>query len=230
MAEQNKIFLLSRRAQYSHGSTVRRNPLDPSDFGKSNTEASWLSPTGLARSLPTNIRDVPHTINNNSLRSKRASGFTIALGEGGQSYNAAVNLDNFVEERADKMYSSGTVPSIVRCKKMYQTEAMKRQNEALPFYRQALVCTIHVETCSPRESTEGLICSDTCREALATQGLAAKVVPGQDHRSRHRVKYAPDYIQYASEGFKRGVQLPVVNTDPTSMLVISTPRCIQSSS
>ena len=68
------------------------------------------------------------------------------------------------------------VPSIVRCKKMYQTEAMERQNEALPAYK----------------------------DALAAQGLAAKVVPGQDHRSRHRVAYAPDYVNYAPEGFIRG--------------------------
>jgi hypothetical protein len=59
---------------------------------------------------------------------------------------------------------------------MYQTEAMERQNEALPAYK----------------------------NALAAQGLAAKVVPGQDHRSRHRVAYAPDYINYSAEGFIRG--------------------------
>jgi hypothetical protein len=68
-----------------------------------------------------------------------------------------------------------TVPSIVRCKKMYQTEAMERQNEALPAYK----------------------------DAVAAQGLAGKVVVGQDHRSRLRVGTSSDYFQYASDGFVR---------------------------
>lgn len=65
------------------------------------------------------------------------------------------------------------VPSIVRCKKMYQTEAMERQNEALPAYK----------------------------EALAAQGLAAKVAPTKDHTSQQNNS---DYIGYATEGFVRG--------------------------
>lgn len=60
------------------------------------------------RSLPTNIRDIPHTINTNSIRSKRRGSFASAMGEGGSTYSASTNIDNFVEERSDKMYSHGT--------------------------------------------------------------------------------------------------------------------------
>lgn len=60
------------------------------------------------RSLPTNIRDIPHTINTNSIRSQRTGSFAAAMGEGGNSYSASTNIDNFVEERSDKMYSHDT--------------------------------------------------------------------------------------------------------------------------
>lgn len=93
-----------------------------------------------------------------------------------QAMTAAVStIDYSIWASLDNTFGS-TVPSIVRCKKMYQTEAMERQNEALPAYK----------------------------DVLAAQGLAAKLVPGQDHRSRHRVAYAPDYVNYAGEGFIRG--------------------------
>ena len=99
------------------------------------------------------------------------------LPEGGASYGAAVCVDNFAEERRDRCYLSGSVPAIVRCKGMYQTEYIQRTNEALPGYRQRLI--------------------DAGR-------LAAKVpVPGQDHRNSRRPGYSTDYVQYARDGFVR---------------------------
>eukprot|EP00892_Ulva_mutabilis_P005041 jgi/Ulvmu1/2909/UM147_0007.1 len=164
----------------AYGSTVKRDVLQPDQFAKSAAVATWLSPTGTSRSLPTNIRDIPHTINTNSLRSKRACTYTNPLPEGGQSYSARVNTDNFVEERWDKTFTSGSAPTIVRCQKMYQTEYTERTNEALPQYR----------------------------SAVAAQGLAAQSAePGQDYRSCTRPRNAPDYIAYARDGFQRGANL-----------------------
>lgn len=132
---ENKVLCVPAVPCHSHGSTFKRDPLKPGQFAKSTAVASWLSTTGFTRSLPTNIRDIPRTINNNSLRSKRAGSYTNALPEGGKSYSARVNTDNFVEERRDKTYTSGSAPTVVRCQKMYQTEYIERTNEALPQYR-----------------------------------------------------------------------------------------------
>lgn len=171
---ENKILCLSGKSTPAFGGTVNRKALQPAEYGSKTAVQDWLSPTGLTRSLPTNIRDIPHTINTNSIRSKRVNAHTGAnMGEGGKTYSPITNIDNFVEDRSDKAYSHASVPSIVRCKKMYQTEAMERQNEALPAYK----------------------------EALAAQGLAAKVVPNKDHASRQNNS---DYIGYATEGFGRG--------------------------
>lgn len=132
---ENKVRSVPVTAFPAHGSTFKRGPLNPEHYGKSADVSSWLSPTGLSRSLPTNIRAIPHTINTNSLRSKRACSYTNPLPEGGQSYDARVNTDNFIEERRDKTFTSGSTPTIVRCQKMYQTEYIERSNEALPEYR-----------------------------------------------------------------------------------------------
>jgi hypothetical protein len=97
--------------------------------------------------------------------------------EGGGNYDAAVCTDNFVEERWDHSYTSGTVPSIVRCQGMYKTEYRDRMNKALPEYR----------------------------DKVAAAGLVAKVAScGQDYRNSRRIGYSSDYIQYARNGFIRG--------------------------
>jgi hypothetical protein len=111
----------------------------------------------------------------------RTPHFTDPLPVGGMSYDSGVCIDNFVQERCDKSFLSGSAPTIVRCKKMYQTEYTERSNEALPQYR----------------------------EQIAAEGLAARVPEhGQDYRNSRRVGYSSDYIQYTREGFVRGPPPP----------------------
>jgi hypothetical protein len=131
--DKNRILSLSGGATPAIGGKLKRQPFEARNNGRCRRVASWLSPTGEVRSLPTNVRAIPHTINVNSLRTIR---FPSSMAtEGVRSFSAAVAVDNFVEERSDKCYTSGAVPSIIRCKKMYQTESMERFNEALPHYR-----------------------------------------------------------------------------------------------
>lgn len=137
----SRVRLVPDVASPAHGSTFKRAPMKPENFAKSAAISSWLSPTGLSRSLPTNVRAIPHTINNNSLKSKRACSYTNPLPEGGQSFDARVNTDNFIEERRDKTFTSGSAPNIVRCQKLYQTEYIERTNEALPEYRHEILHT-----------------------------------------------------------------------------------------
>lgn len=143
---ENKVRSVPVTASPPHGSTFKRTPLNPEHYGKSADVSSWLCPTGISRSLPTNVRAIPHTINTNALRSKRACSYTSALPEGGQSYDARVNTDNFIEERRDKTFSSGSTPTIVRCQKMYQTEYIERSNEALPEYRHVPASSVGLES------------------------------------------------------------------------------------
>jgi hypothetical protein len=104
--------------------------------------------------------------------------FADPLPEGGASYAAAIAIDNAFEERRDACYKPGSVPAIVRCKGMYESEYMQRSREALPAYRQAL---------------------------LRSGALAARVpASGQDYRQSSRVGYNSDYVQYARSGFARG--------------------------
>ena len=72
-AVENKVLAVPQTAHLTLGASFHRTPMAPGDYGRSGEVASWLSPTGEQRSLPTNIRAVPSRINNNSLRSARCS-------------------------------------------------------------------------------------------------------------------------------------------------------------
>jgi hypothetical protein len=72
----NKDLRLSDRVTPAFGASFHRPPMNPMDYGKSGTIASWLSPTGEQRSLPTNIRELPARTNVNSLRSRRYAALT----------------------------------------------------------------------------------------------------------------------------------------------------------
>lgn len=135
MVVVNRVLEVPSKAGTTYGSTQTRPPMNPLDYGRSQHVAAWLSPTGEARSLPTNVRAVPSTINNNSLRGARCCSYVDPMPEGGNSFGIGVNVDNFVEERWDRSHRSGSTPSIVRCKAMYQSEYMDRSNEALAGYR-----------------------------------------------------------------------------------------------
>jgi len=188
-------------AAATFGSTVNRPPLNPQDAVSSPAVMAWLSPSGETRSLPTNIRDPPQTINQvrsrafearralarsltsssaqNSLRSVRKSSLTNPLPEGGHSFVVGVNVDNWVEERRDRSHKSGSVP-VARYPGMYRSEYMERSNEACAAYR----------------------------STLASSSLVSQVpAHGQEYRNSRRVGYESNYIAYARDGFSRGASM-----------------------
>jgi hypothetical protein len=67
----NKVLNVPATSTAPHGAAFLRAPMCPRDYTKSGPIASWLSPTGQQRSLPTNIRDKPASVNVNTIRSHR---------------------------------------------------------------------------------------------------------------------------------------------------------------
>ena len=74
----NKVLEVPSTASPPYGASFFRQPMNPRDYGRSGAVASWLSPTGEQRSLPTNVQAMPTRINVNSLRSRRCGPHTWA--------------------------------------------------------------------------------------------------------------------------------------------------------
>ncbi|XRB03835.1 hypothetical protein NFJ02_18g31900 [Pycnococcus provasolii] len=128
-----KNSILARPPRTAYKTLKDYGSLDALPTGAFKHSLGPLSETsGTVRSLPTQLSDRPTSININHLRSERLELIWKDYYAGSRTFRPGSNVDNWVEERHDAAYHSGTVSE--RQPTTYESVASKTLKEASRLY------------------------------------------------------------------------------------------------